>query len=111
MYVCTYVCEIYVHKGTWKLHKMQHTKNIRSAISVRVAGKTQSKMWKFLIRSIALLTWILNDAILLFSTNSLCVNCSAPLRKGRIFKLTPRGIKYLAMSNPLSAITESPDSN
>ena len=87
MYVCTYVCEIYVHKGTWKLHKMQHTKNIRSAISVRVAGKTRSKMWKFLIRSIALSTWILNEAILLFSTNSLCVNCSAPLRKGGIFKL------------------------
>ena len=35
-------------------------------------------------------------------------NWVLPLRKGGIFSLTPNGIKLASISNPLSAITESP---
>ena len=49
-------------------------------MSVRIAGKTQSKIWKFLIHFIALSTWILNEAILLFSTRCLWLNWSVPLK-------------------------------
>lgn len=39
------------------------------------------------------------------------VNWSVPLRNGGIFNCTCHGIKYSAISDPLSAIMESPASN
>ena len=51
------------------------------------------------------------EAMRRVSTISFSDNWDLPLRKGGMFSLTPNGIKSASISNPLSAIIESPFSS
>ena len=63
------------------------------------------------MRSIALSTCMRTEAMRRVATISFSDNCDLPLRKGGMFSLTPNGIKSASISNPLSAIIESPFSS
>ena len=70
-------------------------------------GKTVLKILKFFILAIARSTCILTEAILLVSVSSSIDKCSLFCIKGGIFNVTPFG-KISSISNPLSAMIESP---
>ena len=66
----------------------------------------KSKIWKRLMRLIALPTWIRAVATSKVSLTCSAVNCGASL-KGGMFSVTPSGNRS-SMLNPLSATMESP---
>lgn len=76
--------------GGRKFDSIAQTKKIISIIPFlhKVMG-TKSKVWQFFILSIALSTWILGDAILLVSSNSLSLNFPDSFMNGGTFTSTP----------------------
>ena len=101
-------------RGEW--HKLLLKKRQNSTHEYDVLCQRTKHGWKkwvmrkFLICSIALSTWIRKVAIRLVPTTSLGSSCVRPPRKAGILQETLSG-KMSSMSNPRSAMTESPGSS
>ena len=82
-------------------------------MSVNDTGILLSKIWKFFILFMAHSTWILKDAMCRVTLTSFTESCVFPLRYGGMLRHTPLKIRSssIYISNPQSAITESPLSN
>ena len=99
----------YLANFGYMLHKVAQTTTIWSITGLSVKGMTPCSILKFLIRSIALSTCILAEAILLVFVTCFLDN-GLPVVEGGIFKVHFLSSSKSRTLNPLSAITSSPGS-
>ena len=98
-------------KGGRKLQRRLQTVNMLSRTCIMLTGTTVCKILKFFIRSMALSTCTLTEAIFRPVRTSAAVSCGRLERNGGMFRRAPMLFSSSTILNPLSAITESPGSS